>query len=157
MKETPRHPTTLRLTNATMLVSAWAAGACASMHSVLLSTQVSYTRDHNYVWDVSAALPFPGKLYICSFCFFSNFQPYWRNWRSVSLFALSISLPTWRSVWARAWPHCPPTSTWYFLSVSPMGCSFPLYARCLTLCCVNTTRALRSVSRHVNYQLFVVA
>lgn len=40
LKETPKHPMTPRLTNATMLVLAWAAGACASMHSVLLSTQV---------------------------------------------------------------------------------------------------------------------
>lgn len=37
---------TPRLTNATMLVLPWDAGACASMHSVLLSTQVSYTRNH---------------------------------------------------------------------------------------------------------------
>lgn len=92
-------------------------------------------------------------LYISSFCFslgfFCNFQPYWRNWRSVSLFAHYIFSPTWRSVWARAWPHCRLTSTWYFLSVSPTGCFSPLYARCLTLCCVNTTRALRWASRYV--------
>lgn len=92
-------------------------------------------------------LPFLGKLYISSFRFslglFFNFQPYLRNWRSVSLFALYIFLPTWRLVWARVWPHYRLTSTWYFLSVSPTGCFSPLYARCLTLCCVNTTRALR--------------
>lgn len=41
MKEIPKPPTTLRLTNATTLGSAWVAGACASMHSVLLSTQVN--------------------------------------------------------------------------------------------------------------------
>lgn len=39
--ETPKRPTTPTLTNDTMLVLAWDAGACASMHSVLLSTQVS--------------------------------------------------------------------------------------------------------------------
>lgn len=54
MKETPKHPMTLRLTNDTMLVLAWAAGACASMHSVPLSTQVSYT--HNIIMAASAAL-----------------------------------------------------------------------------------------------------
>lgn len=46
MKVTQRRPMTPRLTNATMLVLAWAAGACASMHSVLLSTQVSYPCNH---------------------------------------------------------------------------------------------------------------
>lgn len=46
MKETQRRPMTPRLTNAIMLVLAWAAGACASMHSVLLSTQVSHAYDH---------------------------------------------------------------------------------------------------------------
>lgn len=40
LKETQRHPTTRRLTNATMLALPWAAGECASMHSALLSTQV---------------------------------------------------------------------------------------------------------------------
>lgn len=40
-KETRRHPTTRRLTNGTTPVSAWDAGACASMHSALLSTQVN--------------------------------------------------------------------------------------------------------------------
>lgn len=80
--------------------------------------------------------------------FFFYFQPYWRNWRSASLFARSIFLPTWRLVWEPAWPHYPPTSTWSSLCASPTGCSSPLYARCLTLCCVNTTRALRSVSRN---------
>lgn len=45
LKETQRHPTTPRLTNATMLALPWAAGECASMHSVLLSTQVRHTRN----------------------------------------------------------------------------------------------------------------
>lgn len=85
------------------------------------------------------------------------FQPYWRNWRSVSHFARYTFLPTWRLVWAPVLPHCQPISMWYFLSVSPTGCSSPLYARCLTLCCVNTTRAPRSVSRTVSMNLFSLA
>lgn len=59
MKEIPKHPTTPRLTNATMLVSAWAAGACASMHSVLLSTQVSTHTSHQ-----AGVIPYPG--WICA-------------------------------------------------------------------------------------------
>lgn len=157
---------TPRLTNATMLVLAWAAGACASMHSVLLSTQVSCTCNHMCgmleMWAVVVRISPPrlAKLqYDPPVFVFFNLQPYWRNWRNVSLFALCIFLPTWRSVWARASPHCPPTSMWYFRSVSPTGCSSPLYARCLTLCCVNTTRALRSVSRYLAYyfvELYVI-
>lgn len=38
---TPRRQTSPRLMSATTLGSAWAAGACASSHLVLLSTQVS--------------------------------------------------------------------------------------------------------------------
>ncbi|XP_061544579.1 proton-associated sugar transporter A isoform X3 [Phycodurus eques] len=110
-KETPKRPMTLRPTSATTLGSAWAAGACASMHSVLLSI-----------------------------------QPYWRNWRSASLCAHSTFSPTWHSAWAPVWPRCPPTSTWCCLCASPMGCSSPPYARCLTLCSVNTTKAPSSAA-----------
>lgn len=57
LKEIPKHPTTPRLTNATMLVSAWAAGACASMHSVLLSTQVSTHTSHHITSGRCDSLP----------------------------------------------------------------------------------------------------
>ena len=51
LRETPKPLTTRRPTNATTQGSAWAAGACASMHSVLPSTQVSplaHTRTHTH-------------------------------------------------------------------------------------------------------------
>lgn len=109
LKETQRHPTTPRLTNATMLALPWAAGECASMHSALLSTQVRHSRNpHPLPRQPAGSFTalHPTLRSDFTFGFFVSFlgsspfpiQPYWKNWRSVSLSALCISLPTWRLV-----------------------------------------------------------
>lgn len=95
---------TPRLTSATMLVLPWDAGACASMHSVLLSTQVSYTRDHTVPGRSEQCITSFSGLTLHLFVMLVSLgnlftlQPYWRNWRSVSLSALYIFSPTWHLV-----------------------------------------------------------
>lgn len=135
---TPRRRPSPRPTSATMPGSAWAAGACASTHLVLLFTQVS-TQEHELTNMVNFLPVYPGM----SCVFLCVPQPSWRNWKNASLCAPCTSSPTWRSAWARVWPRSPPTCTWCCLFASPMESCSPRSARCLIPCSANITRAHR--------------